>query len=150
MGQFFIRFLHNIYAVLTRSEAVYLFYLVPIAYFMTIVARLIYYKLKYHIQIYFRDIIAVATMLLIFLDYLNYLYLLISRTGRVLPFTAFLIKYTIGFLLWVWMFWYSYKIYVKNNLRDKSAHLKKKEAVIVCVGSMFIILLIIGLVLSPK
>lgn len=140
--------LMGMYKVLTKNEAVYLFWLVPIAYFMMIVARLLYYKLKYQIQIYFRDVIAVATMLLIFLDYLNYLRLLITGTGRMLPFTAFLIKYTIGFLLWMWMFWYSYQIYIKNNLKGKRAHLKKAHAVIVFLGSMVIILVIIGVVLA--
>jgi hypothetical protein len=148
MWQLLSEILTNIYAVLTKSESVYLFYLVPITYFMTIVTRLMYYKLKYRLPVYFRDVIAIATMLLIFLDYVNYLYLLVSGTGRVLPFTAFLLKYTIGFLLWAWMFWYSYKIALKNNLHGNSAHLKKKQAVIVCICSMLLILLIIGVVLS--
>jgi hypothetical protein len=148
MWYFLIKVLHNIYAVLIKNEAVYLFYLVPITYFMTIVARLIYYKLKYHVQIYFRDVISVATMMVIFLDYLNYLYLLVTGTGQVLPFRVFLIKYTIGFLLWGWMFWYSYKIHLRNSIQGQKAYLKKKQAVLVCFCSMFIILLIIGIVLS--
>lgn len=140
--------LREIYNILTKSESVYLFQLVPIAYFMTIVTRLIYYKLKYRIQIYFRDVISLATILLILLDYVNYLRLLITGTGKVLPFMAFLIKYTIGFLLWMWMFWYSYQIHVKNALKGKGAHLKKRHAIIVFIGSMLVILVVIGIVVS--
>jgi hypothetical protein len=142
--------LFNLYNVLVKYEAVYLFYLVPIVYFMTIVIRLMYYKLKYHIPIYFRDVIAGATMVLIFLDYANYLYLLITGTGQVLPFTAFLIKYTIGFLLWAWMFWYSYKIYVKKNLNGRNFVLKKKYAVLAFICSVLVILLVIGLTISTE
>lgn len=138
----------GIYKVLTKNETVYLFQLVPIAYFMTIVARLVYYKLKYRIQIYFRDVISVATILLILLDYINYLRLLATGTGRILPFTAFIVKYTIGFLLWMWMFWYSYQIHVKNSLKGRHVHLKKGHAVLVFLVTMFIILVIIGVVVS--
>jgi len=148
MGQSLTGTLREIYNILTKSESVYLFQLVPIAYFMTIVTRLIYYKLKYRIQIYFRDVISLATILLILLDYVNYLRLLITGTGKVLPFMAFLIKYTIGFLLWMWMFWYSYQIHVKNALKGKGAHLKKRHAIIVFIGSMLVILVVIGIVVS--
>jgi hypothetical protein len=89
---------------------------------------------------------AVATMLLIGLDYVNYLYLLITGTGKVLPFTAFIIKYTIGFLLWAWMFWYSYKVHLKRNLTREN--LKKGRIVLVCIISVIIILLVIGVVVS--
>lgn len=141
--------LRGIYTVLVKNEAVYLFYLVPIAYFMTIVGRLIYYKLKYHLPIYFRDIIAGATMFLIFVDYINYLRLLVSGTGKVLPFPALFVKYTIGFLLWMWMFWYSYQVHLKNSLKGKHFHLKRRHAVVLFVVAMVIILLIIGIVLAP-
>jgi hypothetical protein len=141
-----LKVLEKLYEVLTKYEAVYLFYLVPIAYFMSIVIRLIYYKLRYHQQIYFRDIIAVATMILIFLDYVNYLRLLITGTGRILPFTAFVIKYALGFLLWAWMFWYSYKVHLKRNWTVKN--LKKRWAVIAFIGTMCIILVVIGIVVS--
>ncbi len=139
--------LSKMYDVLTKYEAVYLFYLVPIAYFVSIVFRLIYYKLKYHKKLYPRDIMAVATMLLIGLDYINYLYLLISGTGEVLPFPRFLIKYTFGFLLWLWMFWYSYQVYLKRNL-TKEVLLKKGRVVLACLISMLVILAVIIIVVD--
>jgi hypothetical protein len=135
-----------LYKILTKYEAVYLFYLVPIVYFMSIVIRLVYYKLKYHKKLAYRDIMAVATMLIIGLDYINYLRLLVTGTGKVLPFIAFLIKYTLGFLLWAWMFWYSYKVHLKRNLTGEN--LKKWRVVIICIISIIIILLIIGIVVS--
>ena len=135
-----------LYKILTKYEAVYLFYLVPIVYFMSIVIRLVYYKLKYHKKLVYRDIMAVATMLIIGLDYINYLRLLVTGTGKVLPFIAFLIKYTLGFLLWAWMFWYSYKVHLKRNLTGEN--LKKWRVVIICIISIIIILLIIGIVVS--
>ena len=141
--------LFEAYKVLTKSASVYLFQLVPIAYFMTIVTRLMYYKLKYRMKVYFRDIIAMATTLLILLDYINYLRLLITGTGQILPFMAFIIKYAIGFLLWMWMFWYSYHIYVKKPLKDnKGERLKIWPAIFMFACSIFIILLIIGVVMS--
>jgi hypothetical protein len=140
--------LREIYRVLTKNEAVYLFHLVPIAYFVSIVVRLVFYKLKYREQIYFRDIISVATTLLIFIDYLNYLRLLITGTGKLIPFPALLIKYTIGFLLWVWMFWYSYQVHLKKSLQGKHLQLKKRHVVIFFIGAMVVILVIIGTVLS--
>ena len=138
----------NIYQVLTKSESVYLFQLVPIAYFMTIITRLLYYKLKYHVQVYFRDVISLATTVLILVDYVNYLRLLISGTGKVLPAMAFFTKYTIGFLLWTWMFWYSYQIYIKKNLKGKGTPLKKHHAILMFIGSMFVILVLIGFAVS--
>ena len=148
MWQALINVFFEAYTVLTKSASVYLFQLVPIAYFMTIVTRLMYYKLKYRMKVYFRDIISLATTLLILLDYINYLRLLITGTGQILPFNAFIIKYAIGFLLWMWMFWYSYHIYVKKPLKDKGGRLKKWHAVFVFVCSIFIILLFIGVVMS--
>ena len=55
--------MRHLYNVLTRYEAVYLFYLVPIIYFMSIVVRLVYYKLKYHQKVFLRDIMAAATII---------------------------------------------------------------------------------------
>ena len=138
--------LARLYYILIQSETVYLFYLVPIIYFVTIVVRLVYYKLKYHRRIYLRDVIAAATMILIFLDYVNYLYLRYVSVGRPLPPIALLIKYTIGFLLWAWMFWYSYKVHLKRNLTAEN--LKKKWVVLAFIGAMFVILLVIGVVVS--
>ncbi len=89
---------------------------------------------------------AAATMLLIFLDYVKYLYLLISGTGQVLPFSAFLTKYTLGFLLWAWMFWYSYQIHLKRNLTKDV--LKKRCVVLAWVMSMLVILIVIVAVVS--
>ena len=138
--------LTKIYDVLTKNEAVYLFYLVPIVFFMSIVLRLMFYKLKYHKKLFPRDLMAAATMLLIFLDYLNYLYLLVTGTGQVLPITAFVTKYTFGFLLWAWMFWYSYQVHLKRNLTREA--LKKGRVILACVVSMFVILVVIVAVVS--
>lgn len=138
--------MRNLYEVLTKHEAVYLFYLVPIAYFMSIVTRLMYYKFKYQQKFSYGDAMAAATMLIIGLDYMNYLYLLITGTGKVLPLTVFLIKYTFGFLLWAWMFWYSYKVHLKKNFADH--RIKKGRVVILCIASMILILVVISVVVA--
>ncbi|MCP4404361.1 MAG: hypothetical protein GY801_44555 [bacterium] len=142
----FLDALTKIYDVLIKNEAVYLFYLVPIVFFMSIVLRLMFYKLKYHKKLFPRDLMAVATMLLIFLDYVNYLYLLVTGTGKVLPISAFVTKYTFGFLLWAWMFWYSYHVHLKRNLTKEV--LKKGSVIFACVVSMFVILVIIVAVVA--
>jgi len=135
-----------LYHVLTKNEAVYLFYLAPITYFTSIVVRLVYYKVKYHEKVALRDVMAMATMVVIVLDYVNYLYLLTSGTGKVLPISAIFIKYTFGFLLWAWMFWYGYHVHLKRRLIN--ANLKKWRVVVACVVSVILILIVIGIVLS--
>lgn len=136
----------DMYNILTRNEAVYLFYLVPIIYFTSIIARLVFYKVKYRQPLRLSDIMAMGTMLLIGLDYINYLYLYISKKGMVLPFAAFVIKYTFGFLLWAWMFWYAYQVHLKRSLTKET--LKKGRIFLVCGGSMFLILLLIIFVVA--
>ncbi len=138
--------LHLIYHALTRHVAVYLFYLVPIAYFASIVLRLLYYKIKYRQNISHGDILAVLTVLVIALDYINYLYLLISQTGQVLPMRELIIKYSIGFLLWSWMLWYSYKVHLKRHLTKEN--FQKHRVIIAWLFSMLVILTVIGVVLS--
>ncbi len=138
--------MRHLYEILTKYEAVYLFYLVPIAYFISIVARLLYYKLKYRQKLSYGDVMATATMLIIGLDYVNYLYLLVSGTGKVLPLTAFLIKYTFGFLLWAWMFWYSYKVHIQKHLAEH--RIKRGHVILICIVSMLVILLAIGIVVA--
>lgn len=143
-------FFANIYQVLTKSAAVYLFQLVPIAYFMTIISRLLFYKIKYRVPIYFRDIISLATTLVIVVDYVNYLRLLITGTGKMLPAAVLFTKYTIGFLLWTWMFWYSYQVHVRNakHQNGKESAVTARQAVLLFVGSMIVILVVIGLAVS--
>ncbi len=132
------------YRALTKNVSVYLFYVVPIAYFTSIIIRLIYYKLKYDKRLAFRDVMAAATMLVIVVDYVNFLYLFITETGKVLPPSAIYIKYTFGFLLWAWMFWYSYRVHLKRSLTKE--YLKKHRVVIAWILSMLIILAVIVLV----
>lgn len=137
---------HLLYRALTQNVAVYLFYVVPIAYFASIIIRLVYYKLKYHHKLLLRDVMAAATMLVIVLDYTNFLYLFVTGTGERLPIGALFIKYTLGFLLWMWMFWYSYKVHLKRSLTRKN--LKKHSVVIAYVFSMLVILVVIAIVVS--
>jgi len=89
---------------------------------------------------------AAATMLVIVLDYANFLYLFVTGTGERLPIGALFIKYTLGFLLWMWMFWYSYKVHLKRSLTRKN--LKKHSVVIAYVFSMLVILVVIAIVVS--
>lgn len=141
-----MEFIDLIYRALTKYVAVYLFHLVPIAYFASIVFRLMYYKFKYHQKISYGDKLAALTVLVIVLDYVNYLYLLISQTGKILPRRELIIKYTIGFLLWSWMLWYSYKAHLQRHLTKEN--LKKHRVIIAWIFSMFFILTVIGIVFS--
>lgn len=138
--------LNFLYNALTKNVSVYLFYVVPIAYFASIIIRLVYYKLKYQKRLVFRDVMAAATMLIIVLDYVNFLYLFITGTGVRLPLIALFIKYTFGFLLWAWMFWYSYKVHLKRSLTKEN--LKKHRLIIAWIISMLIILGVIVIVVS--
>jgi len=137
-----LEFAGKIYTILTRNEAVYLFYLIPIVYFSSIVLRLVYYKVKYRQPLFARDLMAVGTMVLLVADYINYLRLFLSKTGTVLPFSAFVIKYLFGFLLWAWMFWYSYHVYLRKNLTKEA--LKKGRVVLLYAGLVFVVLLLVA------
>ncbi len=68
-------------------------------------------------------------------------YLLVNGTGKVLPLTAFLIKYTFGFLLWAWMFWYGYKVHIQKHLAEH--RIKEGHVILICIVSMLVILLAI-------
>lgn len=141
-----LEFASKIYTILTRNEAVYLFYLIPIVYFSSIIIRLVYYKVKYRQQLYSRDLMAMGTMVLLVADYVNYLRLFLTQTGQVLPFSMFVIKYLFGFLLWAWMFWYSYHVHLKKNLTKET--LKKGRVVLLYAGLVFVVLLLVAFAVS--
>lgn len=133
----------GIYEALIEYRSVYVYQLVPILYFISIFSRLMYYKCKYGRKIFLRDILTLITLIILVLDYVNYLYFFVAKTGRVLSFTEFLIKYSLGTILWIWMFVYHYEVCVRKDLLS-AYPFRKRNAIFAYAICMILILFLIG------
>ena len=136
----------QLYKVFTTYEGMYIFYLIPIVYFLTIVFRTVYSQTRLHKQIGARGVIAAVAILLIFLDFVYYLYLFLSKTGKILPSNILFVKYAVGFFLWIWVLWYSYKVYFARHVAGEQFTKRRATLIALCVGS--IVLGIVGIVVS--
>lgn len=135
-----------IYTVLTAYAGVYIFYLIPIVYFITIVVSVISSRRARHKRLAARDGIAAVAMGLIALDFVNYLYLFLTETGELLPSRYLLIKYTIGFFLWLWILWYSYEGHFTPGVAGKYFRTRCIRCLWVCAGSL--VLAVVGIIMS--
>lgn len=136
----------SIYAVLTTYEGIYIFYLLPIVYFMTIVYNVISSRRREHHRIGIRDLTVVAAILLISLDFIHYLYLFLTHTGKLLPSHYLLPKYAVGCLLWLWIFWYSYEKYFARHVAGEQFKARYINLLWVSGGSL--VLACVGVMLS--
>ena len=136
----------QLYTVFTTYEGMYIFYLIPIVYFVTIVFKTVYPKIRLQTPIGVHGIIAAVAISLISLDFVYYLYLFLSGTGKPLPETWLLVKYMIGFFLWLWVFWYSYKVYFARHVAGKHFTTRRVTLVGLCIGSL--VLGIVGIAIS--
>ena len=136
----------QLYSALTTYPGMYICYLFPIVYFLGLISNIISSMIRRHIPIGVKDVISGVGICLILLDFLRYLYLFLTHTGRLLPYTALVIKYGLGFLLWIWVLWYSYEKYL--NRRVAGEQFTKRWAILIgfCVGS--IALVFIGIKVS--
>lgn len=133
----------GIYTVLIKYRSVYIYQLVPIFYFTWIFGRLMYYKCKYNKKIFLKDILTLITLIVLVFDYGHYLYLFVAGTGQLLSLPEFLIKYSLGTLLWIWMFIYHYEVYVRNNLLKEHSPKERKKAIFAYTLSVILILFLI-------
>ena len=136
----------QLYTVFTTYEGVYIFYLIPIVYFMIIVCNVIVSKRSLSQRFGAKDITAAAIIVLILLDFIKYLYLLLTKTGELLPPTAFFVKYIIGFFLWIWIFWYSYEGYFTRRVAGEQFRKRRTTLAWICTGSF--VLAIVGIIMS--
>lgn len=134
----------EIYEALIEYRSVYIYQLVPILYFISIFSRLMYYKCKYGKKITLKDTLTLITLAVLVLDYVNYIYLFVAKTGRVLSFTEFIIKYSLGTVLWIWMFVYHYEVCVRKDLLSRYSSTHKTRAIFAYVLYMILMLFLIG------
>ncbi len=134
----------SIYTALIKYQSVCIFQLVPICYFTWIFSRLMYYKLKYHKKISLKDALTFFTLVALALDYGHYLYFFVTKTGQFLSVPGFLIKYSLGTILWIWMFIYHYEVCARKNLLRKYSSHDRKKAIFAYILCMILILFLIG------
>jgi hypothetical protein len=128
----------SFYTALVKHESVSIFQLVPILYFTWVFGRLIYYKFKYT-KILLRDVLTLFTLVALALDYVYYLYAFARGSGQLLSVPGFLIKYSLGAILWTWMFIYHYSVITKDSPLDR------KKAIFVYALAMLLILFLISI-----
>lgn len=135
-----------LYKAFIAYEGVYLFYLLPIIYFILIVFRVLSSKRLLRQRMSGQDVITVFAIGLITLDFMNYGYQFFTKTGEFLQSQYLLIKYAIGFLIWIWIFWYSYKNYLAYHIAGKQFSKRWTGLVLMCVGSFT--LAVVGIMIS--
>ena len=136
----------SIYTVFTTYDGVYIFYLVPIVYFIVIVLNVISSRHKEHQRIGIKDLSVVAAILLILLDFVYYLYLFFSKTGELLQPRNLLIKYAVGGILWLWIFWYSYERHFARHVAGERFKARYVNLLWIFGGSL--VLAVVGVMMS--
>lgn len=136
----------QVYHLLTAYEGIYIFYLIPIGYFMFIVFHVI--KTRYFLprQFGMKDLLTAIILLTILGDFFHYMYLFFTNTGQLLPVNALFVKYVIGFLLWLWILWYSYEGYFTH--RAAGERFRKRRVSLVWMGAGSLVFALVGGVLS--
>ena len=135
-----------LYKALIAYEGVYLFYLAPIIYFLIIMFNVFSSKRPFIQRIRSQDVITAFAIGFITLDFMKYAYLFFTETRELLSSQHLLIKYTVGFLIWIWIFWYSYKNYLAYHIAGKQFSKRWTGLVLMCVGSFA--LAVIGIMIS--
>lgn len=135
-----------LYKALIAYEGVYLFYLAPIIYFLIIVFNVFSSKRPFLQRMSSQDVITALAIGFITLDFMNYTYQFLQKTGALLQSQHLLIKYTIGLLIWIWIFWYSYKNYLAYHIAGKQFSKRWTGLVLMCVSSL--VLAVVGIMIS--
>jgi small-conductance mechanosensitive channel len=139
MGQY-------VYRGLTTYVGMYLCYLLPITYSMTLVYKVVNSRLRRQERLRGQDISVIVTLLLIVADFVRYLYLWLTHTGRLLPSPLLLLKYVVGGCLWIGIVWYLYSSYFCRQVAGEQFKTRRMTLVGICIGSL--ILAVIGMIVS--
>jgi hypothetical protein len=126
----------QLYKSLTGHEGMYLFYIIPVGYFFFIIFSVISPKIKHHKRIGLQEVIAAVAILILVLDCVMYLYLLLSKSGAILPMAKLFIKYVLGFFLWIWVLWYSYSVYFARQVAGEHFTRRRSTLIGLCVASL--------------
>ena len=130
--------LQTIYGVLTTHLGMYLCYVIPIVYFLIIVLSNVFSRLKEQKSIRAKGIIAVIGLAMILLDFIRFVYLFSSGTGKLLPPTMLFAKYALGSCLWLWVIWYSYEVYFSRRIAGEMFSKRLTILALVCGGSLLL------------
>lgn len=103
--------LQAIYKALTSHVGMYLCYILPIVYFLIIIAKSVLSRMKKQGGVGAKGLAAIAAIAVIALDFIHFVYLFFSGTGVLLPPGMLFLKYAVGFLMWLWVLWYSYEVH---------------------------------------
>ena len=139
--------LPQLYEVFTTYEGMYLCYLIPIIYFSGVVFTTLLTNRKLRKHAGMAGMIAVIAMMFITVDFVNYLYLLFTKTGKLLPPTLLSLKYVIGVGFWGWVVVYCYRAYFSRQAAGKL--FRQRLLVFGLVIVMAMILAGLGIALFP-
>lgn len=139
--------LPQLYEVFTTYEGMYLCYLIPIIYFSGVVFTTLLTNRKLRKHAGMAGMIAVIAMMFITVDFVNYLYLLFTKTGKLLPPTLLSLKYVIGLGFWGWVVVYCYRAYFSRQAAGKL--FRQRLLVFGLVIVMAMILAGLGIALFP-
>ena len=139
--------LPQLYEVFTTYEGMYLCYLIPIIYFSGVVFTTLLTNRKLRKHAGMAGMIAAIAMMFITLDFVNYLYLLFTKTGKLLPPTLLSLKYVIGLGFWGWVVVYCYRAYFSRQAAGKL--FRQRLLVFGLVIVMAMILAGLGIALFP-
>ena len=136
----------QIYHLFTVYEGIYIFYLLPIVYFMIIVFHVIRTRCFLPRQFGIKDVITAIILLAILGDFIHYLYLFSTHTGKLLPVNALFVKYVVGFFLWLWVLWYSYEGYFTRLAAGE--RFRRRRVALAWMGAGSLALAFVGGILS--
>lgn len=139
--------LPQLYEVFTTYEGMYLCYLIPIIYFSGVVFTTLLTNRKLRKHAGMVGMIAAIAMMFITVDFVNYLYLLFTKTGKLLPPTLLSLKYVIGLGFWGWVVVYCYRAYFSRQAAGKL--FRQRLLVFGLVIVMAMILAGLGIALFP-
>lgn len=126
---------HTVYTALTARAGMYICYLVPLVYLYAILARILREKRTQQKRIGSGDVITILALILVSVDFLYFLYLFFSRTGRLLGPNLLFLKYTVGGVLWLWIIGYIYRMYFAPKAAGASLKSRYLQLLGVVIGT---------------
>ena len=113
--------LQSVYGILTSHVGMYLGYVIPIGYFLIIVAKSVALRMKKQEGVGAKGLAAIAAIAVITLDFIRFVYLFFSGTGVLMPPGMLFVKYALGFLMWLWVLWYSFDLRYEVHFSRRTA-----------------------------
>lgn len=126
----------SIYAMFTTHAGMYIGYLIPISYLIWLVVRIVREKQAQNGHLGPGDLLALLGLLLVTVDFVYYGYLFFSGTGKLLPPTHLLLKYTGGTLIWGWILAYCYQHYFTRKAAGTQQKARYAQILWVVIGTL--------------